>query len=48
MLEASRLEAVAPFLTVWGRRETVETFLDGQLVVNALPADELLAWSNRR
>ncbi|HVG92971.1 MAG TPA: hypothetical protein VND21_00880, partial [Planctomycetota bacterium] len=38
VLEAARLESVAPFLTVWGRRETVETFLDGQLIVNALPA----------
>jgi hypothetical protein len=38
VLEADRLEALVPYLTVWSRRETSETFLDGQLVVNALPS----------
>src|SRR5205085_12632583 len=38
VVEPERYEALAPFLTVWSRRETVESFLDGQMIVNALPS----------
>jgi hypothetical protein len=40
VLPADRFEALAPFVTVWSRRETAETFLDGQLVINPLPEAE--------
>ena len=37
-LEAERLEALLPFLTVWGRREPGSGWLAEQLVTNPLPA----------
>jgi hypothetical protein len=37
VLDADRFEALVPFLTVWSRRETAESFLDGQIVLNPLP-----------
>ena len=37
VLDADRLESLIPFITVWSRHEGVETFLNGQLVINALP-----------
>ena len=36
-LTADRLEALLPYLTVWGRRETGSGWLAEQLVTNALP-----------
>ena len=37
VLDPERFEALLPHLTVWSRRETAESFLDGQRVLNALP-----------
>lgn len=38
VLEADRYEALARHLTVWSRRETSESFLEGQTVLNPLPS----------
>ncbi len=38
VIEADRFEALARFLTVWSRRETTETFLEGQTSLMELPA----------
>lgn len=38
VIEADRFEAVSRFLTVWSRRETTETFLEGQTSLAELPA----------
>jgi hypothetical protein len=37
VLDAARFESILPYVTVWSLRETAETFLDGQAVINALP-----------
>jgi hypothetical protein len=36
-VETERLQPLLPFLTLWSRRVTAETFLAGQTIMNALP-----------
>ena len=38
VIEADRFEALVRFFTVWSRRESAETFLEGQTSLTSLPA----------